>query len=154
MKGIEKIEKEIFVMKLKEMTFPSIARLVLYVNEHKLSSEQVVTIVPQKEQFILIFWDLSSYIPPLMESESTSIEKNELGIPQREEEILMPVTPDELAEVNIMYSQSRLATQELGNPPEKIVDYIKRKDLEREKTEKIKRAAEEFSKGQEKDSLD
>ena len=141
---------EVFeAMNLKEQKFLTMQRLVHFVNDKKLEPELISAIVPivrggETVEFSLSYWFKEGELLPLMESESTSLDRDATGLPKPEKEILMPVTPEELADINITYTKAQQVTDHSEVSPQEIVDYLKQKDREREKYEDLKKASEEI----------
>jgi hypothetical protein len=131
-------------MSLREISFSSTKQLVAYINSNGLSKSQVEAIIPNQQPeapsaVTLIFWEDGSALSPLEEGNVPSQNRSEpLPHTISEEEIPMPITSKEIADVNIRYTQSRIATDERRMEGETTKEYLYRKDLELAREKEIK----------------
>lgn len=142
-------------MKLREMSFTSMRSLVAFANYRKITPEGMQGIYqgihPNKNLSVtLLFWDDAQRLPPLEELSDVlddgSTGSFTFGRPIAE---VLPIEEDP-KKANLAYTRAQFVTEDAKGSPEKIIDYLDRKDRERLRLENIERIPKNEAQGEEK----
>lgn len=131
-------------MRLREMSFTSTKSLLAFVNYKQLVSKDIQGVFQNLHpnanfKLTLLFWDDKKKLPPLRESDPIFEERE--NVLEYDESWLKPIEIEEdITEANVAYSKMNVLSEDAKKNPEKMSDYLDRKDRERERLSKIRSA--------------
>ncbi|MFT5318076.1 MAG: hypothetical protein ACI8RA_001337 [Chlamydiales bacterium] len=135
-------------MRLREISFTSTRQLVEFANYRHLDPSQVQSIIKgahanDKLGVTLVFWDNESMIPPLEETDPVFEEDGDNSIVFKPSGVSLNFSTIDKTKANLAYSKMKVALEEAKGTPEKMGDYLERKESERIHRDRIKSAKSE-----------
>lgn len=132
-------------MRLREISFTSTRQLVEFANYRHLDPSQVQSILKgahanDKLTVTLVFWDDENQIPPLKETDPVFEEDGDNSIIFKPSGISLDFSTVDNTKANLAYSRMKVTMEDAKGTPESMIDYLERKDREREHRDRIKKA--------------